>query len=212
MKKERFPTKELPIEELVERYLSLPSGIVPDYEKLTEDLHYLAERDEEEGRELLELVQDGILDPESADNGIKKCSDVLKKSHPRYKRAIDIIYLFNRGKIWFVHSIFLGKMGAQRSEIERAQEKTARFFLRTSLEIGVINPLISSHVFNSLYTSGYRKQAEMVAKKSFSGLFLAKNNEEAVKLAQAVGEKDPLFFKEGVVRINKDRLEKSGLN
>ncbi len=212
MNKERFPIKELPIEELVERYLSLPDDKVPDYEVLPENLKYLVKRDEEEARELGELVQNGILEPESVDKRIKKYSDALKESHPRYERAIDIIYLFNRGKIWIAHSMFLDKMGAQRSEVERAQEKTARLFLRTSLTIGVISPLISNHVFNALHTSGHRKQAEMIAKKSFSGMLLTKNNEEAVKLAQIAGEKDPIYFNEGIVRINKNRLEKSGLN
>lgn len=212
MKKETFPLKDLPIEELVERYLSLPNNVASDHEMLPEDLKHLIERDEEKDGEVRELVQKGALDPETADNEIKKCADTLKEDYPEHKKAIDIIYLFNRGKLWVAHSLFLINMRAQNNEIERAQEKTARLFLRTGLAIGVINPALSSYIFNALYTSGHQRQAEMVGKKSFLGMFIAENEEEVVKLAQKMGEKDPKYYKEGIVRVGRDKLNKSGLN
>ncbi len=212
MNKEGFPVKELPIEELVERYLSLQDNVAVDIEDLPKDLDYFVKKDREVCDDLREFVQDGTLDPETADNVVKNTADFLKESYPGHKKAINIIYLFDRSKIWAAHSIFLDNMGAQRNLIERSQEKTARLFLRTGLALGVIDSILSNQIFNALFFSGHQKQAERVVKKSFSGMFLTKNREEAVKLAQAAGEKDPLYYKEGLVRVNKDRLEKSGLN
>jgi len=212
MDKERFPSKDLPIEELVERYLSLPNNVAPDLEALPEDLDYLLAKDGEVYDDLCEFVQDGTLDPGTADAAIKNSADLFKKGYPGYKKSIDIIYLFDRGKIWIAHSMYLSNIGAPRSEIERTQEKSARLFLRTGLALGVITSLLSSSIYNSLYISGHRKQAAMVGKKSFSAMYLTKNREEAVKLAQAIGEKDPIFYKEGLVRPNNDKLAKSGLN
>ncbi len=212
MDKERFPLKELPIEELVERYLSLPNDVAPDYEMLPEELDNLVIKDSEVCDGLREFVQDGTLDPETADDAVKNSADLLKKGYPEHKRSIDMIYLFDRGKIWIAHSMYLSNIGAPRSEIERTQEKSARLFLQAGLALGVITSLFSCSIYNSLYISGHRKQAAMVGKKSFSAMYLTKNREEAVKLAQAIGEKDPMFYKEGLIRPNKDKLAKSGLN
>ncbi len=212
MEKERFPLKDLPIEELVERYLSLPNNVASDLEDLPEDLDHLIKKDRKVCDDLRELVQDGTLNPETADNAVNNTADLFKKGYPEYKKSIDAIYLFNRGKIWIAHALFLSNIRAQGSAIERAQEKTARLFLRTGLAIGVIEPLLSSSIYNALSTSGYRRQAEMVREKSFAGIFLTKNKEEAVKLAQEAGEKDPIYYKEGIILVNKDKLAKSGLN
>jgi hypothetical protein len=212
MNKEGLPLKDLPIEELVERYLFLPNDVAADIEDLPEDLDYLVVRDEENSTELRDLVLDGILDPESADNGINKSADFLKENYPEHTKSIDIIYLFNRGKIWVAHAMYLSNISAHRSVIERAQEKSARLFLRTGLAIGVISPLLSSSIYNALSTSGHQRQAEVVREKSFVGTFLTKNKEEAVKLAQEAGEKNPMYYREGIVLVNKDKLDKSGLN
>lgn len=212
MNKEGFPLKDLPIEELVEGYLSLPDGVAVDLENLPEDLDYFVIKDGEDGGELHRLVQDGLLDPESADSAIKASADFLKEGYPEHKKSIDIIYLFDRGKIWIAHSMYLQKVGAHKNVIERAQEKTVRLFLRIGLVMGVINPLLSGHIYNSLCLSGYLKQAEIFGAKCLAGVCLTKDKEEAVRLAQKMGETNPTYYKDGFARISQNKLDKSGLN
>jgi hypothetical protein len=212
MDKERFPSKDLPIEELVERYLSLPNNIASDLKDLPEDLDYLVEKDREVCDGLREFVQDGTLDPGTADNAIKNTADFLKESYPEYKKSIDTIYLFDRGIMWVARAIYLESMGAQKSEIERVQENTARLYLRTGLAMGVISSILSNNIVNALLTSGHQTQAEMVATETFGGIFLVNDREEAVKFAQKAGEKDPRYYKEGIFRVSKEKLDKSGLN
>ena len=198
MNKEAFPLKDLPIEELVERYLSLPNGVAVDLDDLSEDLDYLIDKDRKVCDDLREFVQDGTLDPETADNAIKNTADLFKEDYPEHKKSIDVIYLFDRGKIWIARSLYLQNIGTHKSVIERAQEKTARLFLRTGLAMGVINSILSNNIINALATSGHQALAERVVIKTFGGTFLANDREEAVKFAQKAGEKDPRYYKEKI--------------
>ena len=212
MNKEGFPFTDSPIEELVERYLSLPDNVAVDLENLPEDLDYLVEKDKKVCEDLLEFVQDGTFDPETTDNAVKNSADLLKEGYPEHKKSIDIIYLFDRGKIWIAHSMYLQNIGAHRSSIEHAQEKTVRLFLRIGLVMGAINPLLSGHIYNSLCLSGHLKQAEIFGAKCLAGVCITKDKEEAVRLAQKMGETSPTYYKDGFARVSQNKLDKSGLN